>query len=588
MAILISNRPDITSTNEDTCRIFWRYAIFLEAIACCLTSLSAQSGSGNLSSIEFADETDASGLMFEHYTGSKGRFMLPEITGSGGAALDFDRDGDLDLYLVQGAFLDGQVPDASSLSFHDRLFRNDLKDGKVIWTDVTKEIGIPLTGYGMGVTTGDFNNDGWTDLYVTNLGRNYLLKNLGDGRFLDMAIPAGVEDSGWGTSSVFFDYDRDGWLDLFVVNYVLFSVEWERRCYATNSALDFCGPSAYQPAPDRLYKNLGNGLFENVTSKMGLDQINGPGLGVVVGDWDQNGYLDIYVANDGARNQLWLSRGEGQPFKDVALLHGAAVNGVGAPEAGMGVDSGDFDNDGDEDLFLAHLMTESNTLYLNNGKSLFDDRTSSFNLHVPSLNRTGFGVGWIDFDNDGWLDIYVANGGVKTMGKAFTRDRHPMAQENLFFHNQMGKRFKPVNESGTGPNQPPQSSRGAIFGDFDNDGDTDIVVSNNGGTARFLVNQTGQLQHWIGIQLKHPQALSVHHSRITVFPLKGASQALVRWMRTEGSYCSARDPRVVVGLGRNESDCRVEIRWPDGVVESWGRLTPDRYWELEYGKASIQ
>jgi hypothetical protein len=573
---------------DDAGRVLWLCAIFLGACARCLAFISAESVQGEFEPIRFADETSASGLMFEHYTDSKGRFMLPEITGSGGAALDYDRDGDMDLYLVQGSFLSGQLLDPNQIIPRDRLFRNDLKEGKVHWTDVSNEAGISQASYGMGAATGDFNNDGWVDLYVTNIGRNFLLKNLGNGRFQEVAIPLGVADPGWGTSAVFFDYDRDGWLDLFVANYVLFSVEWERRCYATNSALDFCGPSAYQPAQDRLFRNLGNGSFEDVTIKMGITGSHAPGLGVVVGDWDQNDLLDIYVANDGARNQLWQSQGEGQSFKDVALLHGAAVNGIGAPEAGMGVDSGDFDNDSDEDLFLAHLMTESNTLYVNDGKSLFDDRTTSFNLHTASLNRTGFGVGWVDFDNDGWLDIFIANGGVKTMGKLVTPQYNPMAQENLFFRNLRGKRFTPVEEPVLGQNQSHQSSRGAVFADFDNDGDTDIVVNNNGGTARFLANQTDSSQHWIGLHLDHPDSLPVHHSRITVTSLGGPSKPIVRWMRTEGSYCSARDPRVLVGLDGDASDCRVEIRWPDGHLESWDRLTPDRYWKLERGKSSIQ
>ena len=588
MAILILNHLIYITMSDGAYRAIRQSAFFCVIYATCLVSIWAQPVVEKNNSIQFADETTASGLMFEHYTGSKGRFMLPEITGSGGAALDYDRDGDMDLYLVQGSYLEGQPSGQNQGNTHDRLFRNELKDGKVHWTDVSAEAGISQTGYGMGAATGDYNNDGWIDIYVTNLGRNFLLKNLANGRFQEVAIPAGVADSGWGSSAVFFDYDRDGWLDLFVANYVLFSADWERRCYATNSALDFCGPSAYQPAPDRLFRNLGNNSFEDVTLKMGIDGAHGPGLGVIVGDWDHNGLPDVYVANDGARNNLWLSQGEGRLFKDLALLHGAAVNGTGAPEAGMGVDSGDFDNDGDEDLFLAHLMSESNTLYENNGKSLFDDRTSFFNLHAASLNRTGFGVGWVDFDNDGWLDIFIANGGVKTMGKLLTSQNNPMAQENLFFLNLKGNRFEHVEEPILGRNQSHQSSRGAIFGDFDNDGDTDIVVNNNGGTARYMVNQTGSSQHWIGLQLDHPQSLPVHHSRITVSPLGGSSKPIVRWMRTEGSYCSARDPRVVVGLGGNASDCRVEIRWSDGKVESWHRLTPDRYWKLKHGKASSQ
>jgi len=534
---------------------------------------------GEESTIRFSDLTESSGLFFQHHTDSRGRLMLPEITGSGGAAFDYDQDGDMDLYLVQGAVLDMRMADPSPSVFRDRLFRNDLKGGEVRWTDVTEASCIPAGGYGMGVASGDYNKDGWIDLYVTNLGRNFLLKNLGNGRFEEVALVAGVADPGWGTSAVFVDFDRDGWLDLFVVNYLVFSAEWDRRCYARNSALDFCGPSAYEPAPDRLFRNLGNGSFENVTSQMGFDAAHGPGLGVVAGDWDHNGFPDIYVANDGARNQLWLSQGTDRPFKDVALLYGAAVNGMGAPEAGMGVDSADFDNDGDEDLFLAHLMTESNTLYVNNGKALFDDRTIALNLHASSLNHTGFGAGWADFDSDGWLDLLVANGGVKTMGKPVTSRLNPMAQPNLVFRNLNGNRFDPISQAF--PGELPQSSRGAIFGDYDNDGDVDVVISNNGGTAEYWSNVSNHSHHWIGFQLRDPSLRSTSLARVKLTSLSPDASPLTRWARVDGSYCSARDPRVLVGLGLFNADCRVEVTWPDGAAEVWEPLSPDRYWILE-------
>ncbi len=535
----------------------------------------------------YEDKTVESGLRFQHFQGTTGRFLLPEITGSGGGLIDFDRDGDLDLYLVQGDFLDSQNSRKDREMHHDRLFRNDLRDGILHWTDVTIEAGIPSGGYGMGVAVGDYNRDGWDDLYITNLGKNRLLKNLGNGQFEDVSGQAGVEDHEWGTSAVFLDFDRDGWLDLFVVNYVTFSLDLVRSCYAANSSPDFCGPSSYEPSQDLLYHNLGNGTFREITMSAGLGNARGPGLGVVTGDWNADGWTDIYVANDGARNRLWLNQ-RGQGFKDAGLLSGSALNGLGHPEAGMGVDSGDFDHDGDEDLFLAHLMGESNTLYVNDGSALFEDRTTSFDLHAPSLNRTSFGAGFLDFDNDGWLDLFVANGGVKTMGQDYSDDHNPMVQPNQLFRNVLGKQFLPMQALGGKGMGGAQSSRGALLGDLDNDGDQDIVISNNGGSAQLLLNRVGQRNHWLGVDLQDLSKHQVHGARIKVTSTAAGARSIHRWFRRGGSYCSSRDPRLLVGLGDMGADCEVTVYWADGEQETWPSLAPDRYWKLSRGASKDQ
>ena len=395
----------------------------------------------------FLDAQESAGLDFRHFNGMTGELYLPEITGSGGALFDYDDDGDLDVYLVQGAVIGpGKSPKDAILPWHgsssprDQLYRNDLQldsNGvrRLNFTNVTNESTLVAEGYGMGVTVGDINDDGRLDLYVTNLASNQMFLNQGDGTFSDVTRRSGTDDPRWSTSAAFLDYDRDGRLDLFVSNYVDFSVTKNPTCYATSSALDYCGPDAYQPLPDRLFRNRGEGIFEDVSSKSGIDREFGAGLGVATADFNGDGWTDIYVANDGDPNQLWVNQKDGT-FRNEALWSGAALNRVGQAEAGMGVDAADFDGDGDEDLFVTHLTEETNTLYVNQGNGLFDDRTIETGLHMPSFRFTGFGTGWLDFDNDGWLDLLALNGAVRILPDlAREGHRYPLGQSNQLFQN---------------------------------------------------------------------------------------------------------------------------------------------------------
>ena len=345
------------------------------------------------STVVFRDVSVEVGLDFTHRSGAAGNFYLPEIMGSGSALVDYDNDGDLDIYLVQGGSLESDEGGAN------RLYRNsrpaDAAGFATGFEDVTAGAGVGDPGYGMGVATGDYNNDGFQDLFVTNFGRNSLYRNEGDGSFSEVGRAAGVDDDRWGTSAAFFDFDLDGYLDLFVVNYVRFRVSENPVCRPTGER-DYCHPSNFDPQGDILYRNRGDGTFVDITSAAGIDRAYGSGLGVAAMDFDGDGWPDVYVANDGNENQLWRNRGNGT-FEDVALFAGAALNGDGAAEAGMGIAVDDFDRDGDPDIFVTHLRGETNTLYENQGNGLFEDATFPRGLGYPSLAATGVRCAMVRF-----------------------------------------------------------------------------------------------------------------------------------------------------------------------------------------------
>ena len=351
----------------------------------------------------FEENSQAVGIDFRHVRTTTENFYFPEIMSGGVAWLDVDQDGWLDLYLVQGGNV---VPDENQPG--NKLYRN-IEGSR--FEDITAQAGVGDTGYGMGAAAADFDNDGDTDLFVTNVGPNVLYRNNGDGTFTDVAPVLGVAHAGWGSSAAFADVDGDGWQDLYLVNYVNWTPERELSCFSGGTGRDYCHPDNYRaPASDVLYKNHGGQRFENISKSSGIGSIPANGLGVVPGDFNSDGFLDFYIANDGNPNQLWLNNGTGV-FADKGLLSGTAVNRQGTAEAGMGVAAFDMENDGDLDLFLTHLRDESNTLYRNDNGN-FQDVTLTSSLSTPSLPYTGFGLGIADFNNDGRLDIYVANGKV--------------------------------------------------------------------------------------------------------------------------------------------------------------------------------
>ncbi|MBI3650933.1 MAG: CRTAC1 family protein [Acidobacteria bacterium] len=545
----------------------------------------------------FADATSAVGLEFQHYNGMNGKFYLPEIMGAGAALFDYDNDGDLDVFFVQGAVLEPNDKPEKTLSPwreasapKGKLYRNDLLIDKtghrtLRFTDVTEQSRIHANGYGMGAAVGDINNDGWIDLYVCNLKSNQMFLNKGDGTFQDITRQTNTEAARWSTSAAFFDYDKDGWLDLFVCNYVDFSLTNSPVCYAKTSAIDYCSPSAFRPLPDRLFHNQGDGTFEDVSVVSGISKEYGSGLGVVTDDFNDDGWPDIYVANDGNPNQLWINQQNGK-FTNQALLGGAAVNRDGKAEAGMGVDAGDFNGDGDEDIFITHLMEETNTLFVNVGKALFEDRTIAARLGLQTRRYTGFGTLWFDYDNDGWLDLLSANGAVQTLPEWVRQgDPYPFGQPNQLFHNTGKGEFTETSEAAGAAFQLLEVSRGAAFGDIDNDGDTDVVITNNNGKARLLLNQVGNRQHWLGVRLigakENRDMLGV---RVEVMTVK--KQTLRRRAHTDGGYCSAHDARVLFGLGAVERIETLRVYWPSGKIEEWKSPPLERYMIFKEGAST--
>ena len=540
----------------------------------------------------FEDATAACGLDFVHDSGAGKHFYFPEIMGAGGALFDSDGDGDLDLYLVQGRPLaaDGDTgadpaspPPNPVYAAGDRLFRNDLVPvreaaPRVGFVDVSEASGIPAGGVGMGVAIGDVDNDGHLDIYVASHGPNRLLRNRGDGRFEDVTMASGADDPRWSVTAAFFDYDGDGWQDLYVANYVDYSPARNIPCFGNTGALDYCGPDSYSPLPDRLFRNLGNGRFEETTGAAGLSGPREASLGVAVVDVDGDGWQDLYVANDRLPNRLWMNQGNGS-FRDEALSRGCAVNAEGQPEASMGVAVADVDSDGDEDFFVTHLTRETNTLYANDGSGMFSDRTLMSGLGMASWQMTGFGTAWLDYDNDGAVDLIVVNGAVTTIQDLFqARDPYPFHQPNQLFRQQPGGTFTDVTALSGDVFAISEVSRGAIRGDLDNDGDPDVVITNNNGPTRILLNQGGNRNAWIGVRpVLAAGALAEVEARVRV-----DANALSRWGRSlrAASYASSIDPRILIGLGSTAGPVSVSLLRPGGERRRWQGLYPDRYWVL--------
>ena len=542
----------------------------------------------------FVERAAEVGLAFRHRNGGAGRFLLPEIMGAGAALFDFDGDGDLDAYLVQGSDLEpGAAAPTDGAPVRDRLFRNDLvESGELRFIDVTADSGLDSTGYGMGVAAADYDGDGRTDLYVTNFGPNRLWRNLGGGRFEDATQAAGADDPRWSVPAAFFDYDGDGALDLFVANYVDFNLGSHTVCTFGSGEPDYCSPKTYRAEPDRLLRNLGNGSFQDATGRAGIASEFGNGLGAVPADLDLDGRLDLYVANDGTPNQMWMNLGGGR-LENRALSAGSAVNGRGEAEAGMGVDAGDLDGDGDEDLYVTHITGETSTLYLNDGSGLFSDAGMVAGLDTPSLAMTGFGTGWFDFDNDGDLDVLAVNGAVRRLDRAragaeaaarsaaATDHERRFGQPNQLFRNLGDGRFEDVSALGGASFRAYEVSRGAAFGDVDNDGDTDVLISNNNGTVRLLLNVTGQDSGWIGLRLVTADGRRDALGSLVRVALDDG-RMITRRVRAQWSYGSSSDPRVLVGLGAAGIE-DVRVTWLGGGEESFGPLSPRAYHELRQG-----
>jgi len=529
----------------------------------------------------FVESAASTGLVFTHVNGATGQYYLPELMGAGVALFDYDNDGDLDVFLVQSGSL-GAGPNALA---DCRLFRNDLTvsaDGRrtLRFTDVTRQAGIAVRGYGMGAAVGDYDNDGYLDLFVTGFGTTTLLHNNGNGTFTDSTMQAGVASEGWTTSAAFVDFDRDGFLDLFVSRYVDFTVAGNKQCTDSVGARDYCGPRSYRPVPDRLFRNDGHGRFVDVTERAGIAKADGAGLGVSVGDYNGDGWPDLYVANDATPNQLWINRRDGT-FVDEGVISGSALSAAGNPEGSMGIASGDFDLDGDEDLFVTNIAGETSVLYLNDGHGNFEDVRARTGLARLTAAFTGFGTDWFDYDNDGWPDLFIANGAVNIV-EAQRGQPSPFRMTNQLFHNLEGRRFEDAGALGGPVFARAEISRGAAFGDIDNDGDVDIVFTNNNGPVRLLINQSSRQHHWLQVKLDQRPG-----NRFGIGGWVGIERTgrptLWRRVRTDGSYLSASDVRAHFGLGAAAAVTAIVVQWPDGPRERFTDVGADRVVTLRRG-----
>jgi hypothetical protein len=548
----------------------------------------------------FVDRAVETGLDFVHFNGMSGAQYYVEHMGPGVALLDYDNDGDLDVFIVQGQMLGAGKPLSQALfpprlPPKGRLFRNDLQtrpDGAhaLRFTDVTEASRINANAYGMGVTAGDYDNDGCVDLYVTAFGRNQMFRNNCDGTFADTSKASGTDDSGWSVSAAFVDYDRDGWLDLFVGHYLNYTLAGNIQCYSVSGKPDYCPPHVYSAQPSHLFHNNRNGTFTDVTAASGVVRELGPALGVATADFNNDGWIDIYVTNDGQPNHLWINQRDGT-LKNTALLSGAALSAEGEAKSSMGVDAGDFDNDGDEDLFVTELTGQGCEFFVNDGSGTFVDASPRSRLRFATLPFTGFGSAWVDLDNDGWLDLMTVNGAVTGIEEqARANDPLPLRQRKQLFHNLGNGQFEDISSRGGPAFQQALVGRGAAFGDIDNDGDIDVVVANDAGRAELLINQVGTRNHWLGLRLaggeKPRDMLGARIAILRSKPGDGVPATLWRRARADGSYASANDPRVLVGLGQSAvGPLRVRVTWPSGRTEDWSDVPIDRYTTLMEGSA---
>ena len=537
----------------------------------CVFLVSSQLAAEDLSF--FRDRVEAAGIDFLlNHSPTQKRYLVETMTG-GCAFLDYDADGLLDIFLVNGAALrevsdDHPSIDKSQPRFWNRLYRNV---GKGRFEDVTAKARVQGTGYGLGVAVGDYDNDGYPDLYVTNYGRNELYHNQGDGTFREVTDKARVSGGSFSSSAAFFDYDKDGHLDLFVVRYVDWSFGNNIRC-GTPTMRDYCHPKHFKGVPDLLYRNNGDGTFSDVSLELGVALPSGKGLGIALGDLNRDGWTDVYVANDSVASFLFRNE-EGKALEEIGLLSAATLNEHGKTFAGMGVDFEDYDNDGWPDIFVTALSLEGFVLFRNNRDETFSDVSAASGVRKASFYLSGWGTQIVDYDNDGMRDVFVANSHVMR-GIEDTVRTLRYAQPLLMLKNG-GSRFADVTQE-MGPEfRQDWVARGAAFGDYDNDGDIDILVQVLGGRPLLLENLQGNRNRWVGLEL---EGASTNRDAI------GAAVKIVTEEGRErhynvsrsSSYLSSNDVRITVGLGK-ESPAYVEIVWPSGRVQKVAPVRAGEY-----------
>ncbi len=517
-----------------------------------------------------------SGIRWVHSSGKSPEHYLPETTGAGCAFLDYDNDGWMDIYLVNSGKCDFFDPNPL---LRNALYHNN-RDGT--FTEVTGKAGVAGGGYGQGVAVGDYDGDGFPDLYVTQYGRNILYHNNGDGTFTDVTEKAGVAAPGWSSSAVWFDYDNDGRLDLFVCQFVEFSKEKNKDCRVGEDAKrGYCIPHVYRPTASWLFHNNGDGTFTDVSKSSGIASCLGKAWGVVAADINNDGLMDLFIGNDTVANFLFLNRGNGK-FEEIGEPSGVAYSAEGRPRSGMGVDAADFDQDGWTDLFVANIDREMYSLYRNNHDESFEDQARSTGIATATRLMSGWGLKFFDFDNDGDLDLFLANGNPDDLIEQL-QPQVKYEEPPLLFRGD-GKTFRNISAQSGPIFMQPLSARGMAIGDFNNDGAVDVLISVNNGAPILLKNNAGSQNHWLGIKLigkkSNPDAVG---ARITY---QAQDLTRTRMKVGGGSFLSDHDPRIVLGVGKRTKIDWLEVRWPlpGGKTERFTDLPIDRYITIVEGQ----
>jgi hypothetical protein len=533
--------------------------------------------------IHFTDVTAQAGIHFKHNSGAFGQKYLPETMGSGVCFLDYDNDGWQDILFVNSMDWPGHQGAGKNAKSFPALYHNN-HDGT--FTDVTRSAGLAVEMYGMGCAIGDYDNDGYPDIYITTVGSNHLFHNLRNGKFSDVTAKAGVADPGFSTSAVWFDYDNDGKLDLFVSHYVDWSIEKDQYCSLDGNKKSYCTPQAYKGQSSTLFHNRGNGTFENVTKRAGLYDPASKSLGIALLDYDNDGWLDLFVANDTEPNKLYRNNHDGT-FTDVAVLAGVALSETGRARAGMGVDAADYDESGRQSLIIGNFTNESMSLYHNDGSGLFTDEASVSGIGQMSIQSLTFGCFFFDYDLDGQPDIFAANGHVSD-DITVVQPNVKYAQRPSLFRNKGNKKFEEV-AGKLGPAlQKEIVGRGAAYGDFDNDGDLDVVITVNDGPARLLRNDNGNQNDVLRIKTVGTRSnRDGIGAKVTLKTNRGAHQ--MQMVKSGSSYLSQSEMSLTFGLGRPD-DGRVvslEIVWPSGKTDTLKGIKPNQFITVEEGKGII-
>jgi enediyne biosynthesis protein E4 len=538
---------------------------------------AAPAGSGSSAGDAFVDITERLGVNFQYHASHSSRKYLVETMGAGLALFDYDNDGRLDIFLVNGTPLSdptpkGTIPQKTDSQYWNRLYHQK-PDGT--FEDVTEGAGLQGTGYGMGVAVGDYDNDGFEDLYVTAYGGNRLYHNNRDGTFTDVTQMAGVAGTGWSTSAAWIDLDNDGFLDLVVLRYL----EWDFDDFWCGEHKEgfraYCHPDHFKPVAPLVYHNNHDGTFTEVAQKLGLAK-PGKGLGLAIADYDRDGHIDFFVANDSMPEFLYHNKGDGT-FEDVGLVSEVAVDIDGRTYAGMGVDFSDYNNDGSPDLVVTDLANQRYAVYRNNGDGSFTYASSSTGIGEMTLAHSGWGVRFFDYDNDGWKDLIIAQGhDLDTIELTFPNLKY---REPLLLARNTGHGFVDVSSQAGDVFRHAWVSRGLAIGDLDNDGRLDAVITTNDGPAHILHNDTKTPNHWLLLDLVgHKSNRDAIGAEITLFTSEGLQSATVS---TAGSYLSASDKRVHFGLGREKVVGKIEIRWPSGIRQTLRDISADQILRMD-------